>query len=308
VERIEYFGQPNCLRLTNGTVEAIVTTDIGPRVIRYGFVGGENVLAELPDAVVETELGQWHPWGGHRLWTAPEAIPRSYSPDNDPIEFEELGERSVRLVQPVEPATGIQKEMTVSLDAEGTGLTVHHKVTNTNLWEVTLAPWALTIMAGGGRVILPQEPYISHADCLLPARPLVLWHYTNLADPRYAIGPKFIQLRTDENIDEPQKIGIANKQGWAGYLRGTTLFVKCMPYIDGAAYPDGGCNVETFTKADFVEVETVAPLSTLARGEAAEHTERWHLFADVAAGDDEGSLDAAIAPLGICDLRSAISD
>ena len=297
MERVEYFGQPNCYRLTNGAVEAIVTTDIGPRIIRYGFVGEENMLAELPDDVVETALGDWKPYGGHRLWTAPEAMPRSYSPDNDPIEFEALDGEGIRLVQPVERATGIKKKMTVRLAPDGTALTIGHKITNASLWEITLAPWALTIMAGGGRVILPQEPYRSHEDYLLPARPLVLWHYTDLSDPRFTLGPKYLQLRTDAARDAPQKVGIANKQGWAGYLRQGTLFVKAFPYVEGAPYPDGGCNCETFTKASFVEVETIGPLERLEPGASAEHVETWRLFRNVEPGTDEETLDAALQPL-----------
>ena len=85
VEKVTYLNLPNCYKLSNGTVEVIVTTDMGPRVIRYGFVGEENVFAELPDAVVKTELGEWKPLGGHRLWSAPEAWPRSYAPDTGPL-------------------------------------------------------------------------------------------------------------------------------------------------------------------------------------------------------------------------------
>jgi hypothetical protein len=304
MERTEYLGQPNCQRLANDSVEVVITTDIGPRIIRYALVGGDNILGEVPDAAVETELGTWKPWGGHRLWTAPEALPRSYVPDNGPIECQELGERAVRLIQPVEAPTGIQKQMSVSLDAEGSRVVIHHKITNTNLWAVTLAPWALTILAGGGRTIIPQEPYISHDDCLLPARPLVLWHYTDLSDPRWSIGPKYIQLRTDEAMEEPQKAGVANAQGWAAYLRQRTLFVKTVPCDPDAAYPDCGCNCETFTKADFMELETVGALATLEPGESAEHVEEWHLFDGVQAGDSEEELDAALSLL-LAEIRGA---
>ena len=37
-------------------------------------------------------------------------------------------------------------------------------------WSVRLAPWALSVMAPGGRAIFPQEPYRAHTDCLDPAR------------------------------------------------------------------------------------------------------------------------------------------
>ena len=102
VDRVTCLNQPNCYRLSNGVVEVVVTTDVGPRIIRYGFVGEDNLLGEVPDDTVTTDLGVWKPWGGHRLWTAPEAMPRSYSPDNDRVAFTIEGS-TIRLVQSVEP-------------------------------------------------------------------------------------------------------------------------------------------------------------------------------------------------------------
>src|SRR5262249_37949688 len=54
VERITYMNQPNCIRLTNGTVEVVLTTAIGPRVIRYAFIGGDNILGEVPELTTKT--------------------------------------------------------------------------------------------------------------------------------------------------------------------------------------------------------------------------------------------------------------
>jgi hypothetical protein len=296
VEKVTCLAKPNCYRLSNGTVEVVVTTDIGPRIIRYAFAGEDNLLGEVPDDVVKTELGMWKPWGGHRLWTAPEAMPRSYSPDNDPIAHTIEG-RTIRLVQPVERQTGIQKEMTVTLDEQGTGVTVLHRLANRGLWDVDVSPWALTIMNGDGEVILPQEPYRSHDDYLLPARPMVVWHYTDLSDPRWTIGKNYIRLRTDAGRKEPQKIGIGNAQGWGAYLRNRTLFVKRFGWLKDATYPDFGSNTETYTAGTFIELETLAPLSRLAPGASAEHTERWFLFRNVDVGTSEQTLDAALRPL-----------
>ena len=297
VEKVSYMNLPNCYRLSNGTVEVIVTTDVGPRIIRYGFPGGANILAEMPDAVVKTDFGDWKPWGGHRLWHAPEVIPRSYSPDNTPIEFKLLGTKGIQLIQPVEPKTGIQKEMTVTLDAEGSGVTVNHKLTNKGVWGTQLAPWALTIMNGGGVTIIPQEPYISHDDFVLPARPLVLWHYTDLGDPRWSIGKKYIRLRTEATLAEPQKVGVLNKQGWAAYSREKLLFLKRFPYRGDAHYPDYGSNCETYTAGTFMEVETLGHLQHLEPGQSAEHAERWFLFNNVDIGKTEATLDAVISPI-----------
>lgn len=297
IEKVAYFNQPNCYRLSNGTVEVIVTTDIGPRIIRYGFIGGENIFGEVPETSLKTDLGEWKPWGGHRLWTAPEGMPRSYSPDNSPIEFKILSNNSVRLTQPTEPKTGIQKEMTVTLAEQGTGVTVNHKITNRNLWAVEVAPWAMSVMHAGGTIILPQEPYRSHDDYLQPARPLVFWHYTKLSDPRWTIGDKYIQLRVVADMKESQKVGLANKQGWAAYRSGSILFVKHFAYQDGATYPDYGSNNEIYTAGPFAEIETLGPLRRVEAGDSSEHVENWNLFIDVPTWKDDATLDAALKPL-----------
>ncbi len=294
MEKISYLGLPNCYRLSNGTVEVVVTSDAGPRIVRYGFAGAENILAELPDAVLTTELGDFRVLGGHRLWVAPEAKPRSYAPDNAPLAVAFESERAIRLTAPVETATGIEKEIGLALDADGSGLTVRHRITNRNLWAIDAAPWALTVMRGGGTAIFPQEPYISWDDYLLPARPFVLWHYTDLSDARWSVGKKLICLRTDASASQPQKAGMLNKQGWAAYQLDDTLFVKRFAYLEGATYPDYGCNCETYTAGDFIEVESLAPLGRLEPGASAEHEERWTLFRDVKAGAGEDELDAAI--------------
>jgi len=294
LRKVSYLGLPNCLRLSNGTVEVVVTTDVGPRVVRYGFVGSENVLGECPEASVRTEWGEWKPWGGHRLWTAPEASPRSYAPDNEAVAAEAESERGVRLTPPVERRAGVQKELTVTLDPSGGGVTLLHRVTNRGAWRIEAAAWALTIMRGGGEAVIPQEPYGPHPQSLLPSRPLVLWPYTDMSDSRLRFGPKLVRVRSDASAPEPQKLGVLNKQGWAAYVLGETLFVKRFGYEEGARYPDYGCNNEVFTAGSFMEVESLSGLRELEPGEAVEHVERWSLVGGFAAGDAEDDLDAAV--------------
>jgi hypothetical protein len=163
-----------------------------------------------------------------------------------------------------------------------------------------VAPWALTIVAGGGQTILPREPFIPHADKqngILPTGRLILWPYTDFTDTRWTFGKRYVRLKTDENLPDPQKVGMSSREGWAGYALGTTLFVKRFPFIEKAEYPDMGANVETFTAGKFMEVETVAPMHRLNWGETATHTERWRLFKDVDLGATEATIDAALAPL-----------
>jgi hypothetical protein len=295
---------PNCYVLSNGTVEVVVATDIGPRVVGYNFAGARNVLGACPEVSVTTEWGEWRPLGGHRLWTAPEAMPRSYAPDGEPVEFVSEGERAARLVRALEKETGVRKEIAVALDAEGSGVTLRHRVTNRTAWRIELAAWALTILRGDGEIIIPQEPYGPHPQHLLPARPLVLWPYTDMGDARFRFGRKLIRLRVDASATEPQKVGVANKRGWAAYLLDGTLFVKRFAYEEGASYPDYGCNNEVFTAGSFVEVESLSALRQLEPGESVEHVERWHLFDGVRADDDEESLNESVSRLvGLTDRR-----
>lgn len=295
--KLTYLGLPNCYRLGNDTVEVVVTTDVGPRVVRYARHGAENVLGEVPGVVLTTALGDWRPVGGHRLWAAPEAMPRSYAPDNAPLEYTTDGERAIHLIAPVEAQVGIQKEMIVTLDAAGGGVTVEQRITNRNLWAVELALWGITILRGGGEVIIPQEPFRTWSQELLPARPLVLWHYTDMADARFTFGSKYLRLRTDASAESPQKIGVLCKRGWAAYRLADQLYVKQFDYEAGATYPDYGCNVETYTAGNYVELESLSPLRRLAPGATATHTEHWQLFANVDTGQTEDGLHQAIAPL-----------
>jgi hypothetical protein len=295
VEKTTWEGH-EALKMSNGTVELVVTTGIGPRIIRYAVVGGDNILAELPATpATATELGDWKPWGGHRLWAAPESMPGSYGPDNAPVQAQVSGNR-VTLMQPRD-AAGLEKQITVALAETGTGVTIGHRLTNATPWNLDLSAWALTIMNGGGMVIIPNEPYKSHDEALQPVRVITTWAYTDLSDPRWTLGSKYIRLRTDPSLKASQKIGVANRRGWAGYLRNGTLFLKQVDWDETAAYPDFGVNTETYTSENFIELETMGPLRRVAPGGATTHEERWSLFTGVDAGATEASLDAALQPL-----------
>jgi len=296
MKKVTCLNLPNCYLLADERAELIVTTDVGPRILHYGLKGGENMLGECAGDETETALGVFRPYGGHRLWTAPEDKPRSYAPDNDPVEFEFKGECAIRLIPPAEQWAGVQKEIEVELDGQGNA-TLRHRVTNLNAWSVEMAAWGLTVMRGGGFAIIPQEPFIPFPQQLLPSRALVLWSYTNMSDARLSFGRELILVRTDERAALPQKIGVTNKQGWAAYLLGETLFVKRFDYEDGASYPDDGCNNEVYTAGSFIELESLSPLKQLEPGETIEHTERWQLFENIKASAEDESLRATIAPL-----------
>ena len=293
--KTEYKGWPSCYRMSNGQIELVATADVGPRVIRLGFAGGQNVFGEFADQVGKTGGDQWRIYGGHRLWHAPEAKPRTYWPDNSPIQAQERGS-TLTLSQPTEGSTGIAKQMVVSMDVGRNRVVVLHRLRNDNLWAVELAPWALSMMTTKGLAIIPQAPYAPHEQSLLPVRPLVQWSYTDMADPRWRWGKRYLTLRQDPAATGPQKLGIGNQEHWAAYAVEGTLFIKTFRYQPGARYPDQGCSVEIFTNPEMLELETMGPLVTLAPGEAVEYREEWFLFQGVPVTNDDASLDALVLP------------
>jgi len=295
MEKINYRGWPNCYRLSNDLVDLIVTTDVGPRIIRFGFVGEDNEFKEYEDMVGKTGGDEWRLYGGHRLWHAPEEQPRTYYPDNSPVAVEEHSD-FVRVIQPTETTTGIQKEMDIRLLPDEAHVEVTHRLRNDNLWTVELAVWALTVMAQGGRAIIPLPPRGSHEESLLPTNIMTLWAYTDLADPRWTWGTRYVMLRQDPAAEKPQKIGLMVPDGWVAYARDGHLFIKKFSYVPGGHYPDFGCSVETFTNADMLEAETLTPLVHLEPGATVEHVEHWLLFRDVPMPQDDADVDAHVLP------------
>lgn len=312
LEIIEYKGWRQSLRLSNGTVELVMPLEVGPRVMRYGFVGGPNVFKEYEPQLGRSGESEWMIRGGHRLWHAPEDDVRTYARDNGPIRYEKLGETGVRLIQPVESITGIEKEIDIWLDAEGTGVKLVHRLRNRNLWEVELAPWCLSVMAQGGIEIIPLPEKIAHPGSVAPGEPrdlrgfvanqtLILWPFTDLSDPRFRWGKRYITLRQDRQATSPTKLGLAHQMGWVGYLNHTVnglgqLFVKGLGYEAGRTYTDSGSNFETFTNADMLEIESLGPLQRIAPGAAIEQTEHWWLVGSVPAETTDAAIDENIQP------------
>src|ERR1039457_6960536 len=75
IEKTSYQGWPNCYRISNGVVEAIVTGDVGPRVMRYGFVGGQNLFKEYKEQLGKSGEPEWKARGGPPPAIAPRDAP-----------------------------------------------------------------------------------------------------------------------------------------------------------------------------------------------------------------------------------------
>lgn len=290
VRAVTYGSWGQCVEISNGIVDVLATVDVGPRIIRYGFVGQANMFKEDTERTISNPVAfegvddTWYIYGGHRLWTSPEGDPRSYYPDNEPVAWRAT-ENGAVLTPPPERWSQLQKEMEIAMDDSGE-VTVIHRITNTGAWPVELSVWALSVMAQGGTGIIPQ---VKRETGLLGNRILALWPYSRMNDERVAWGEDYILIR-QANGPTPFKLGTNNENGWAAYYNNDSLFLKYYTHHAQAAYPDFGVSFEAYVNDHFMELETLGELALLQPGSTAVHTEAWNLFQNVRlpATEEEG--------------------
>jgi len=291
VEETGFATWDDCLCLSNGTVDLVVTVGLGPRVLRCGFVDGPNLFFTDEDQQPLDGLEPYRIHGGHRLWHAPEDADRTYVPDDEPVDWTEIA-GGVRLVAPVEDETGIRKTISIRLDGDEPTVEVTHELANEGVWPVELAPWGVTVLGVDGTAVVPlsagEEPF-------LPDRSLALWSYTNPADDRLTFAESGVLVDGDPEGDGRLKLGATGADEWAGYVRDGVGFRTEFSCDGTATYPDRGSAVEVYTDDGVLELETLGPLVELRPGESAVHTERWSLVDEVEADTPAALLDA-LAP------------
>ncbi len=295
MEMVRYGGWKNNVRLLNRDVELIITADVGPRVIRFGFFKDRNIFAEFKDQLGGTREKEWMIRGGHRLWIAPEEKPRTYELDNSPVSVERTRD-GVMITQPTGTISGVQKKISIALARKTNNVKIVHILTNRRKKPVTLAPWALSVMAPKGVAIIPLPKKIPHTERLTHNQEWSLWGYTDFSDPRWTFGSRYIFFRQDPKHG-PNKLGIAHREGWVAYLLDDMLFIKRFKWLEGCQYPDGGVNFETFSNEHMLELESLGPVVTLEHGQSVSHEERWSLHRNMPPIRTEADVDNFIRRL-----------
>ncbi|MFC5406925.1 hypothetical protein [Cohnella soli] len=292
-----------CISLSNGKIELLATLDFGPRIIHLSTVGGRNLFFEDVDSQITQEGdafapvggGKWNIYGGHRLWTSPERIPRTTYPDNGPVDWERLGETGIVLRAKPERWNQISKEIEIRLVSEGKDdVTVVHRITNEGAWPIAFSPWALSVMDAGGRAVVPMAG--SESSGMLPDRKFVLWPYSRLNDPRIKFSESAVFVDQNEG-PTPYKFGSNNEAGWAAYSNHGDTFIKMFNPVKDGTYPDFGVSFELYTNNLILELETLGELREVESGATVEHVESWKIVKglDIRQTDLEQAF-AALTP------------
>lgn len=269
----EYLNYGKCAVFTKNGVKAMVTLDIGPRIIWFGteefnFMN-EDVERNVSKGGEYFDMNygegtQWYLYGGHRVWKSPEDL-ETYTPDNFPVECEECEDGGKFICR-------VGKKLDYVLDVtlgEDGALTVLNTVINKGE-EREVAVWGLTVARKGGTLVLPLNDPV---DELNPVYNLVRWPYNDPADERLRVDGGMLTLRQTDRV-EAIKIGTFAKKGEAYYVVGDKAMKwECLP--EDGEYGDFCCNFESYTNAHILEVEWLSRKVRLKRGESHTMKEKW---------------------------------
>lgn len=285
VKEVEsYLDYGKCVSISNGTVEALVTVDIGPRIISYGYIGGQNFMCDERERLgFESdkkytdffgEGRKWESFGGHRIWLSPESYPETYLPDDRPVRYETTAEGAV-FTPLADTEVGAAKTLEIKMSPDGTDMQIVIRVKNISDKPNEFAIWSLSVCTEGGTLIVPMN---TNDTGLLPNRRLSVWPYTDMSDSRIYWGKQYVTLKQSSDAEKPIKLGFDLNCGTAYYVLGDEILCKKFPtsHPDGN-YPDGGCSFETYTNDCMLEFETLGELKRVMPGEESEHSEMWSL-------------------------------
>ena len=307
VKEIEaYKDYGKCVCITNGIIEAYVTVDIGPRIIRFGYTGGKNILCSnrkafgpKDDKVFTDYYGEgkhWENLAGHRIWTSPERYPETYYPDLEAVAYEKTEYGAVFTPNP-EKENGVAKSLEIKMDSDDTNMQITMRVQNISDKPKDFAVWGLSVSEKGGTLVIPMN---ENDTGLLPNRIVSVWPYTDMSNDRIYFGDRYVTLRQDEKYTKPIKLGFDLNCGTVYYCLGDDIFRKSYDTNHPSGkYPDGGCSFETYTNENMIEVESLGELKTVAPGETSSLTESWSLCKKPCDTDfkDDKSIDEMLSRL-----------
>jgi hypothetical protein len=281
---------PDAIRLTNGTVNLTVVPSIGGRIMRYGMVGGENVLWNNPkihDAAKNTD-GSYFNYGGDKAWPWPQddwplLIGRMYPP---PPECNEatfksrlIGSTGVHLESPLIESHAARFVREITLDpAGGTRVTIVTRLEQAGGKRPppSIAAWTVTQVPGDRDIyarMIPDGVF----ESMRPEMP------TPTSRPIDQKNPRVIAL--SKTTPSASKTGL--DADLLAAVKGDTLFVirsqtaamrteKFRPAERGQLFIQQADPPKQDVPR-YIELEFTGPREDLASGQAAELRVMWEL-------------------------------
>ncbi|MBO4694181.1 MAG: hypothetical protein J5659_07330 [Clostridia bacterium] len=279
-----YKDYGRALEIENGTIRAVVTLDVGPRIIYFGFIDGQNIMCDnrellggRTDKSYEELFGigkKWENLGGHRIWAAPEEWPLTYTPDDVPVSYIKTDCGAIFTCNASEKA-GFEKKLEIIMSNDCANMQVKMSLKNISDKSRDCSIWALSVSTTGGTLVLPMN---TDDTVLLPNRVISVWPYSDIKDYRYELSNKYAVVENTAE-ERPLKLGFDLKKGISYYFVNGEVFKKQFDtFHDKKSYFDNGCSFETYNCDKFIEIETLGPIETVAPNGEIYHTENWSLY------------------------------
>lgn len=276
---VDYRGWKSCLKISNGTVELVFVPEVG-RIMRYGFVSGDNVLWENPDLLGKRPdrkqaEKEWFNAGGDKLWNAPQerwGWPPDPDLDGGSASAEIVEGRRIRVRGRTSTRYGLRFTRDITLAARGTRATLRNTLENAGERDAEWSVWEVAQVHAPEAAFLPLHRGGRH-----PAG-----YYTFKGSPP---APEALRLeegriRFTRHPSKSGKIGGDSPAGWlSAVTRGVEFRVEAT-HERGAAYPDDGCSLEIWSNPDplpYMELELLSPLRKIPPGGHLTYETRWSL-------------------------------
>lgn len=291
----EYHGWKDAIFLSNGKAEVVIVPAIG-RIMQFRLLGGQadnGVFWENPamaGKLPDPKSSDWGNFGGDKSWPSPQAdwpkvTPRKWPPpvafDSMPVEvsYEFEGCRgferpapgkectagknapdTIYLTSAVDPDYGIREIRRIVLHPSRAELIVDTYYQKLAGDPVKVGVWVITQMKE------PERNYItSPVKTVFPERYAVIE-----GNPPYEYQALKGLISNRRDPKNPTKIGNdGDALVWVG-LEYTLKIVSPRVKDAKAEYPDQGSSTEIYTSPDpnqYVELETLGPLSTMKKGD-----------------------------------------
>ena len=258
IRSVSYAGWKDCIQISNSVFEAIITTDVGPRIIRYSQVNGPNMLWINEYTAGQTEETKtWRAYGGHSFdavidgteFLPPENTPVKYQLTADSIVFDAIRQGP------------IIKDISIRMCRRG-GLEICQKITNLSQNVISASVNGNTLLKNSGTAVLPITSEMQD--------------FSGCCSPYLFRGNKSSLIRHDMTMLNEDTVSIRPSALWCGYFSQGNLFIMTSPFIDGT-FPRNS-SLSFSSDASKYRMSTYSPESVLNPGESVEHTEVWNIF------------------------------
>jgi hypothetical protein len=260
------------MRLCNDLVEAVITPDIGGRVMAFSLAGRnllwvnpalEGKLFSAEENMGDGTLASWKNYGGSKTWPAPQgwSTNAEWHGPPDPVldtgryHFENVeikeDELSIRVVSPPDARTGVRITRQVTLRPGSARALLHLEMENISDEPRRWALWDVVQLDATTRT-LEGEKHNEQAWVYVPANPQSVFpigYKVMFGAPDNPEWQRVGNLVAAQYLYQVGKIGVDSQAGWVAFADQAEGYVFCQRFhvFPEEEYPDDGTTVACWT-------------------------------------------------------------